>query len=112
MRDIRSLRDKEKVVIGSLIRMYGVSRYDVMKIGSDREDELKAQRDYYDYILVRYFQFPINQFFLINITIESRNRGTILATFDVDPGHDFLEAKVLKNYFGENESVFFLDYEE
>jgi len=104
MQELGLLQDDEIVSKGSIIRLYEVGRFDIMKSSLDRKNSKKKAKDFYEYIVVDCSVIKDNTFFLINVTRDNPNRGTILCVFnEID---EQLTALQLKKYFGSNAKVF------
>lgn len=77
MQELGLLRDDEIVSNGSIIRLYEVGRFDVIKTSLDRANSTKKKMDFYEYIVVDCTLIKEKTFTLINITRDNTNRGSI-----------------------------------
>ncbi len=75
MRNIFELENDFKVNNGSVFRVFGVNRFDVMKLQSDRIDLNKQKLDFYDFMLVK---IPSSTYYLANISLRSPHRMIIM----------------------------------
>lgn len=106
MQELGLLRDDEIVSNGSIVRLYEVGRFDIIKNSLDKIDSNKKEMDFYEYILVDCDVIKANSFCLINITGDNVNRGSILCEFDEGNADKQIIALQLKKYFGNNAKVF------
>ena len=106
MQELGLLRDDEILSTGSIIRLYEVGRFDIIKTSLDKANSNKKEMDFYEYILVDCSVIKDNTFSLINITRDNVNRGAILCEFDEVNIDKPLIALQLKKYFGSNTKVF------
>ena len=104
MQKLSLLKDDEIISKGSIIRLYEVGRFDIMKTALDRKNSKKKALDFYEYILVDANLIKDQTFLLVNITADNSNRGTILCEFNATSAQ--LTSLHLKKYFGNNENVF------
>jgi len=104
MQELGLLQDGEIVSKGSIIRLYEVGRFDIIKSSLDRKNSKKKAKDFYEYIVVDCNVIKDNTFFLVNVTRDNPSQGTILCVFnEIDQQ---LTALQLKKYFGSNAAVF------
>jgi hypothetical protein len=104
MQELNLLLDNEIIPSGSVIRLYEVGRFDIMNEMLDRNTIDKEDSDFYEYMVVDYGLIKDNTFYLINITRDNSNRGSILC--EIDAGFmNSLTALRLVNYFGKNRKV-------
>ncbi len=106
MQELGLLRDDEIISNGSIIRLYEVGRFDIIKTSLDKANNNKKEMDFYDYILVDCSVIKDNTFYLINITRDNANRGSILCELNKVNVDKPLIALQLKKYFGNNTKVF------
>jgi len=105
MQELNLLRNDEIMSTGSIIRLYEVGRFDIMKTALDRNSNNKEKMDFYEYMIVDNSPIKDNTFSLINITKNHASRGSILCEFDAGATNP-LTALRLRNYFGKNATVF------
>lgn len=103
MQELSLLQDGEIVSTGSIIRLYEVGRFDVIKSFLDKKKSNKKAKDFYEYIVVDCNIIKDNTYFLVNVTRNNPYLGTILCVFDEDQQ---LTALQLKKYFGSIVPVF------
>lgn len=106
MQELRLLRDDQIISKGSIVRLYEVGRFDIIKSALDKTNDKKKEMDFYDYILVDCSVIKDNTFSLVNVTRDNVNRGTILCVFDEINIDKQLTVLELKKYFGSNAKVF------
>jgi hypothetical protein len=105
MQELSFLRDDEIISNGSIIRLYEVGRFDIMKTLLDRNNSEKKEMDFYEYMIVNISLIESHIFSLVNVTKNNSNRGSILCEFDTGVTNP-LVASHLKNYFGNTATVF------
>lgn len=106
MKELDSLKDDEVIPVGSIIRWYGVNRYDVMKLAKDRNNADKKKKDFYEYMLVKYRFSKSSLFLLVNVTRNNPNRGSILREYKRTSIDKPFVALQLKEFFGSKAKVF------
>jgi hypothetical protein len=84
---------------GSIFRQYDVDRLDVKK----------TEDNYYDLMLVDVSNYITGSFALVNITLNSDNRGRIVATIPEVSTTYFLTAEDLQNYFSRDTKIYFVE---
>jgi hypothetical protein len=85
--------------IGSIFRIYDVGRLDALTLDDN----------YYDLILVDVSSWLSDSIALVNITLNSDNRGRIEAMIeDVDSKY-FIPAQLLQNYFSSDTKIYFVE---
>lgn len=89
--------------------MYGVQRADVIKSESDFADKDKRNSDFYDYILVDIHPTGVETFLLVNVTLDSSNKGAILCMFENVNSRGGIKAKIIKEYFDGMSEIFIVD---
>ena len=97
-----------KVIQGSVFRLYGVCRYDIMKTIDDRKDPVKIAADFYDFILVDAHIISPNVYLLINTTVDSGNEGKIFAIIEGVFSRGYITSDQLLSYFVEPDNFFLL----
>lgn len=100
MNELGLLNDEEIVSKGSIIRLYEVERFDIINSLLDRGNNQKKAKDFYEYMIVDCSIIKKNTFFLVNVTRDNPNQGTILCVFKVKDQQ--LTALQIKKYFGNN----------
>jgi hypothetical protein len=100
MQKLSLLKDNEIITKGSIVRLFEVGRFDIMKSSLDRKNHRKKEIDFYDYMIVDCGIIKGNTFSLINITSDNDNRGTILCIIHGLNMNGQLTALQLKQYFG------------
>ena len=105
MQELNLLRDDEIIPNGSVIRLYEVGRFDIMKTIMDKNSGNKEEMDFYEYMVVDNSLIKDNTFSLINITKNHSSRGSILCEFDAGSMNP-LTAFRLASYFGKNRTLF------
>ena len=68
MQELVLLQHDKVIPNGSIIRLYEVERFDVIKMSWDKENEKKNKMDFYEYMLVDCSIIKDNTLALINIT--------------------------------------------
>jgi hypothetical protein len=100
MDSLSNLSDDIRVPAGSLIRLYGVNRYDLKhRIVKGPDDPNEA--DYYDYILVDAGVVSGKMFLIVNVSLDNSNKGSILCKIESSETGILLVSK-LKEYFGQH----------
>jgi hypothetical protein len=84
---------------GSIFRQYDVDRLDVKK----------SEDNYYDLMLVDVSNYITGSFALVNITLNSDNRGRIVAIIPEISTTYFLTAEDLQNYFSRDTKIYFVE---
>jgi hypothetical protein len=84
---------------GSIFRQYDVYRLDVNK----------AEDNYYNLMLVDVSNYIPGSFALVNITLNSDNRGRIVGIIPAVPTAYFLTAEELQNYFSRDTKIYFVE---
>lgn len=93
------IEDDFRIPAGSIIRLYGVKRFDVMKIDTDLSDPQKQKQDFYDFILVDANHLITDTFILVNITLDNDNRGKIFGLMEGVQTRYFVFGSFLKRQF-------------
>jgi hypothetical protein len=99
MENLINIPDETPLRSGAIFRLFGVKRLDVMKSANDFWDNEKKQRDFYDYLLVNANVIAKGSFLLVNATLDNHNRGEVFAVFSNTQSEDWINAKVIKEYF-------------
>ena len=94
---------------GTIIRVYNVKRFDVIKSEDDFSDNQKKSKDYYDFMLVDVSTVAKGVFILINITSNSNNKGSVFSMFENIDSKGWIKAKVIKEYFGDELEAFIVE---
>ena len=84
---------------GAIFRQYEVSRLDAKK----------DEDNYYDLMLVDVSNYISDTFVLINVTLNSGNRGRIVAMIPNVTTTYFLNAKVIQDYFSPDAKIYFVE---
>jgi len=106
MEQLSLLRDDQIISNGSIVRLFEVERFDVMKNIIDRDNNNKRGLDFYDYMVVDCKVIKDKTYSLINITMDNSNRGSILCEIENTTVDGVLVAGQLKKYFSDNKKVF------
>ncbi len=101
--------DDRQFQSGTIFRIYNVKRLDIIKQESDFQDEERRKLDFYDFLLVDTNALSAETFSLINVTLDSSNKGEVLCILKSGESRYFLDAKVLKSYFEGSEDVHVLE---
>lgn len=115
MKKLEDVNDDMDLESGTVFRLYGVNRRDIMKLVADRQNEWKKARDYYDYLLfnaslIVYDRSPSNAatFVLVNVTANSTHRGDILASLISKEQYTIKAGKMKKYFEGKGLEIFVL----
>lgn len=96
---LNKISPQEKFWVGAIFREYNVGRLDAKNV----------EENYYDLMLVDISSLVENKIALVNITINSDNRGRIVAVIPNASSKYFIIASDMQRYFsGENE-VFYVE---
>ena len=107
---LRDFNDNETFYQGNVFRLFGVDRYDVMKLVSDRTVQDKMQKDFYDLMLVDISSIMPYTFILVNVTSDSDNKGRVFGLIEGVETKGFVKALFFKTYFENHDTIFLLDY--
>lgn len=107
MMNITEIDNEILLESGTILRIYGVNRMDVMKLAEYRDDPRKKAKDYYDLLLFDSSNIKENTFAIVNVTLGSSNRGYVYAVFNTESRYA-IKAEVIKEYFKGNNEVFIL----
>lgn len=99
MDNITNIPDDAQLYCGALFRLFEVKRFDVMKTESDHLDSEKRQKDFYDYMLIDANVIAKGSFLLVNVTINSDNRGSIAAVLSNNYDCRWIDGKIIKDFF-------------
>lgn len=101
--------DEKQFSSGTVFRIHNVKRLDIIKHESDYRDKKKSEADFYDFLLIDTNALADGTFALINITLDSNNRGDILCILNGKESRYYLNAIVLKEYFVGNDDIYVLN---
>ena len=105
MQDINTFREDTVINSGTIIRLFGVKRFDTIKLTNDGMSNEKTQKDFFDYMVVDCSAFSDKSLVLINVTIDNPNRGSVLCVFDQIETSQHLDIHRLKKYFSKNQQM-------
>ncbi|HTN46344.1 MAG TPA: hypothetical protein VL098_08365 [Flavipsychrobacter sp.] len=96
---LRSISPQREFWIGTMFRIFDVHRL----------DKVQPNENYYDLILTDIQMIRSNSLALVNVTLNSDNKGKIEVIIDdVETGY-FIQARILQEYFNEDVQIYLID---
>lgn len=108
MQRLNEMADQVHLYAGTIIRVYNVQRFDVIKTKTDHSDDVKKNIDYYDLMLVDVNVVAKGVFILVNITWNNDNKGSVFCVFENIDSKGGMQAEVIKRYFGNELDAFII----
>ncbi len=96
---LKEISPNKEFWVGSIFREYGVGRLDIK---NDKEN-------YYDLMLTDISTLAKDSIALINITLNSDNRGRIVAIIPNTESKYFLTAFQLQSYYSEESDIYYVE---
>lgn len=96
---VNQIPPKKELWVGSIFRLYDVHRLDVRE----------KLEDYYDLMLVDLNPYQKDTFALINVTINSDNRGKVFAQINEVYTRFYILSESVQNYFDVDMQLYYIE---